>query len=66
MKKGTTFTEGKILKPLILFALQVSYIMSRQVNASLFDIGLATPCSSALQILLCVGFMLYLKKKAKV
>lgn len=45
MEKGTTFTEEKILKPLILFALPVLF---------------------ALQILLCVGFMLYLKKKAKV
>lgn len=44
----------------------VSYLMSRRVNASLFDIGLATPCSSAVQILLCVGFMLYLKKKDEV
>ena len=41
----------------------VSYLMSRRINASLFDIGLATPCSSAVQMLLCVGFMLYLKKK---
>lgn len=44
----------------------VSYLMSRRANASLFDIGLATPCSSAVQILLCVGFMLYLKKKDEV
>lgn len=44
----------------------VSYLMSRRANASLFDIGLATPCSSAVQILLCVGFMLYLTKKDEV
>ena len=44
----------------------VSYLMSRRANASLFDIGLATPCSSAVQILLCMGFMLYLKKKDEV
>lgn len=44
----------------------VSYIASKMANATLFDIGLATPCSSALQIILCVGFMIYLKRKGKV
>ena len=41
----------------------VSYFMSRQPNPSLFHIGLATPLSSCLQLLLCVGYMRYLKKK---
>ena len=41
----------------------VSYIMSRQVPVSLFRIGLATPCSSLLQIVMCVACLLYLKKK---
>ena len=41
----------------------VSYIMSIQPEASLFHIGLATPMSSALQLILCVGFMLFLRKK---
>lgn len=57
MEKNNTFTQGKILKPLI---------MSRQPEAILFDIGLATPMSSALQIVLCLGCMLYLKKKQRV
>lgn len=57
MEKNNTFTQGKILKPLI---------MSRQPEAILFDIGLATPMSSALQIALCLGCMLYLKKKQRV
>ena len=39
----------------------VSYFMSRQPNPSLFHIGLATPLSSCLQLLLCVGYMRYLK-----
>ena len=43
----------------------VSYLMSIQPNASLFHIGLATPMSSALQLILCVGFMLWLKKSSK-
>lgn len=41
----------------------VSYIMSIQAEPSLFHIGLATPMSSILQLVLCVGFMLVLKKK---
>ena len=43
----------------------VSYIMSIQPNTSLFHIGLATPMSSILQLILCVGFMLWLKKEGK-
>lgn len=42
----------------------VSYVMSIQPEPSLFHIGLATPISSILQLLLCLGFMLYLKRKA--
>ena len=41
----------------------VSYLMSRRVPVSLFHIGLATPFSSALQIILCLSFMAYLRKK---
>ena len=40
----------------------VSYLMSIQPNPSLFHIGLATPMSSVLQLILCVGFMLVLRK----
>ncbi|MFZ1696383.1 MULTISPECIES: hypothetical protein [Blautia] len=40
----------------------ISYIMSIQPNTSLFHIGLATPMSSILQLILCVGFMLWLQK----
>lgn len=40
----------------------VSYIMSIQPNTSLFHIGLATPISSILQLIFCVGFMLWLQK----
>lgn len=43
----------------------ISYIVSRQPGASLFRIGLATPMSSAVQLILCVGCMIWLKKKKK-
>lgn len=42
----------------------VSWFMSRQPGVTLFDIGLATPMSSALQIVLCLGCMLYLKRSS--
>lgn len=43
----------------------VSYLMSIRPNASLFHIGLATPMSSILQLVLCIGFMLFLLKKGR-
>lgn len=43
----------------------VSYLMSIQPNPSLFHIGLATPMSSALQLVLCLGCMFYLKRRNK-
>lgn len=43
----------------------VSYLMSIQPEKSLFYIGLATPMYSFLQLVLCVGFMMYLKKKGE-
>ena len=41
----------------------VSYFMSIQPEPSLFHIGLATPMSSVLQLVLCIWFMLLLSKK---
>ena len=41
----------------------VSYLMSKRVPVSLFHIGLATPCSSLLQIVMCIGCLIWLKKR---
>ena len=41
----------------------VSWLMSRQANPSLFRIGLATPCSTAVQILLCVAYFAFLLRR---
>lgn len=41
----------------------VSYIMSKRVPVSLFHIGLATPCSSLLQIVMCLAALVWLKKR---
>lgn len=43
----------------------VSFFMSRQNPVSLFHIGLATPCSTVVQILLCLLCMCYINKKRK-
>ena len=41
----------------------VSWLMSRRIPVSLFHIGLATPCSSALQILLSTWYLFALKRQ---
>ena len=42
----------------------VSWIMSRMMPVSMFRIGLATPCSTAVQITLCfIVLMITLKKR---
>lgn len=43
----------------------VSYIMSRLPGATLFRIGLATPMSSVLQLILCLGYFAIVMKKEK-
>ena len=43
----------------------VSWLMSRRVPVSLFHIGLATPCSSMLQIVLCTWYLLSMKRNGK-
>ena len=37
-----------------LVRIPVAFLMSREVPASMFHIGLATPCSTVLQVLLCL------------
>ena len=41
----------------------VSYLMSRQKPVSLFRVGLATPLSSFVQLLLCGGYFLIRRRK---
>ncbi len=43
----------------------VSLWMSRQVPVSLFRVGLATPCSSVVQIILCLGYFFWLTAREK-
>lgn len=59
----TTFVMVQGIIGAFLVRVPVSFIMSRLEPVSLFHIGLATPCSTIVQILLCVGCLLYIKKK---
>lgn len=43
----------------------VSFFMSRLTPVSLFRVGLATPCSTLVQILLCGGYFFWLRAKDK-
>ena len=43
----------------------VSYLMSRLPGATLFRIGLATPMSSILQLVLCLGYFMVVKKEKR-
>lgn len=43
----------------------VLYLMSIRPDTSLFKIGLATPMSSVVQLLLCLGFMVILNRRAR-
>lgn len=48
-----------------LIRIPVAFFMSRTEDATLFKIGLATPCSSAVQIVLCLLYFFYLLRLEK-
>lgn len=58
----TKFVMSQGIIGAFLVRVPVSYIISRQPNASLFHIGLATPMSSTVQLVLCLLFMCYVNK----
>ena len=47
------------------FCVRVPYVllMSKAGVTSLFQIGIGTPLSSVVQIILCMGFLVFLKRK---
>lgn len=61
----TKFVMAQGIIGAFLVRVPVSYIISRQPNASLFHIGLATPMSSVVQLVLCLLFMCYVNKRGK-
>lgn len=61
----TTFVMAEGIIGAFGVRIPVSYIMSRTADASLFKVGLAIPLSTIVQIILCVGFFIYLNRKNK-
>lgn len=43
----------------------VSYLVSQMEGATLFQIGLATPCSTVVQIILCTAFFVFMMRKER-
>ena len=61
----TTFVMAQGIIGAFCARIPFSYLMSRRVPVSLFHVGLATPVASTLQIVLCLSFMLYLKRQGR-
>ena len=61
----TTFVLIQGLTGAFGVRIPVSYFMSKVVPVSLFKIGLATPCSSFVQIVLCMVYLIYIERKRK-
>jgi len=62
---STTFVMIQGLIGAFGVRIPVSWFMSRQAGVTLFKIGLATPCSTIVQILLCIVYFRHLRKKQK-
>lgn len=61
----TTFVMFQGILGAFLVRIPVSYFVSKMTNATLFKIGLATPASTVVQIILCTFFYIYVLKKEK-
>lgn len=59
----TTFVMAQGIVGAFCVRVPVSFLMSRQNPVSLFHIGLATPCSTVVQIIMCVICMAYLNRR---
>ncbi|MDT3843751.1 MAG: MATE family efflux transporter [Bacillota bacterium] len=61
----TTFVMAQGILGAFAVRVPVSFLMSRMMPGSLFHIGLATPCSTVLQIVLCFGGLIYISRTKK-
>ncbi len=64
---GMEYTRFVMIQGIVgafLVRVPVSYIMSKEIPVSLFHIGLATPCSTVLQIIMCFVCFYLLKIKS--
>ncbi|MFI3324843.1 MAG: MATE family efflux transporter [Clostridia bacterium] len=59
----TTFAMAQNIIGAFCVRIPLAFVFSSLPNTSLFIIGLATPSSSVLQIILCVYYYIYLKRK---
>ncbi len=59
----TGFVMAQGIIGAFLVRIPVSWIMSREVPVSLFHIGLATPASSLVQCILCIGYLFLIRRK---
>ncbi len=62
----TTFVMVQGIVGAFLVRVPIAFLMSRQEPVSLFHIGLATPCSTVLQIILCfICFAVWAKRQRR-
>lgn len=61
----TTFVMVQGVCGAFLVRIPVAFLMRQIGNGSLFLIGLATPCSTVIQIILCFSFYAFLSKRAR-
>ncbi len=61
----TTFVMAQGIIGAFLVRIPVVILMSKWEPVTLFHIGLATPCSTVTQIILCFGWLFLLKRKKK-
>jgi putative MATE family efflux protein len=60
---NTSFVMAQGIIGAFAVRIPVCFLMSKWEPVKLFHIGLATPCSTAVQIVLCFGFLFYLSRK---
>ena len=61
----TTFVMAQGIIGAFLVRIPVVILMSKWEPVTLFHIGLATPCSTVVQIILCFGCLIFLQKKKR-
>ena len=61
----TVFVMAQGILGAFAVRIPVSFVMSRLANVRLFYIGLATPCSTIIQVALCLGYYAVLAKRVR-
>lgn len=61
----TRFVMIQAITGALLIRIPLAYLLSKIANGSLFIVGLATPASTFIQIILCVGYYVWYQKQLK-